>query len=71
MFIDALTKIRLPAMSAVAGLPSVPIVVIPEVGGPLELLPPQESVVAATSPQTTKLSFMDKIFGLTPIERNR
>jgi len=70
MFIDALTKIRLPAMSAVAGSPSVPIVVIPELGGPLEL-PPQESVVVATNPHTTKLSFMDKIFDLTPTERNR
>ena len=34
MFIEALTKIRLPAMSAVAGSPSVPIVVIPEVRRP-------------------------------------
>jgi hypothetical protein len=69
MFIDALTKIRLPAMSAVAGSPSIPVVVIPAVGDPPEL--PQESVIVASSPHATKPSFMDKIFGLTPTERNR
>jgi hypothetical protein len=56
-------------MSAVAGSPSIPIVVIPVLGDPE--LPPQERVVDATSPHTTKPSFMDKIFDLTPTERNR
>ena len=60
MFIDALTKIRLPAMSAVDGSPSVPIVVIPGPGGMLEPLLPHERVAAATSPHTTKLSFMEQ-----------
>ena len=57
-FIDALTKIRLPAMSAVDGSPKVPIVEISESGvlpGPLL---PQDTVAVATSPQTTNLSFM-------------
>ena len=51
-------------------MPSVPIVVIP---GPvlLEPLLPHERVAAVNSPQTTKLSFMGKIFCLTPTERNR
>jgi hypothetical protein len=70
MFIDALTKIRLPAMSAVDGSPSVPIVVR-LVPGLLEPLLPQETVAATASPQATKLSFMDKIFCLTPTEGNR
>src|SRR5450631_3869144 len=71
MFIDALTKIRLPAMRAVVGSPRVPIVVIPGPVGPPEPPPPQERVVVATSPHTTKLIFIDKIFCLTPTERNR
>ena len=71
VFIDAFTKIRLPAMRAVDGSPSVPIVEIPESGGLLEPLLPQERVAVATSPQTTKLSFIPKIFGPSPTERNR
>ena len=36
------------------------------------MLPPQERVVVSQPVRhTTRLSFMDKIFGLTPTERNR
>ena len=59
-FIDALTKIRLLAMSAVDGLPRVPIVEISESGVPPEPLLPQDTVAVATSPQTSTASFMGR-----------
>ena len=59
-------------VDAVVGWPRVPVVVIPGPGGlPGLLLPQEERVAAVTSPHTTKLSFMGKIFCLTPTERNR
>ena len=56
-------------MRAYAGSPRVPIVESAVTGGPLEL-PLQERVAVATSPQT-KLSFMERIFGLMWAEGNQ